>query len=269
MKIPNIILNRVLNFKKNRLIPKKFIRKIIKKNKIFFIDTNLKSLPNANYSFEVSIDELTQNIKNIKEDNSLPINEYKNLALILKLIYKDKENFNFLDFGAQYLDNYYFINRFNKNINYFYYDQPNVNKVVEEFTSKINLNNFFVLKDIDNLIKIKLDFIYCGSVIQYIDNYNEVINKLLSSKPKYVFFSGLNIFKKSEFKVIVCKQLNIFPKINYCYFFEEAYFENLIISLGYNLMFTAKNPFSEVNYQNLEEKLKINCKYVDLIFERK
>jgi len=35
MKIPNIILNRILNFKKIRLIPKKFIRKIIKKNKFF------------------------------------------------------------------------------------------------------------------------------------------------------------------------------------------------------------------------------------------
>ena len=39
MKIPNIILNQVLNFEKNRFIPKKLIRKIIKKNKIFFIET--------------------------------------------------------------------------------------------------------------------------------------------------------------------------------------------------------------------------------------
>ena len=36
MKIPNIILNRVLNFKKIRLIPKKFIWKIIKKKQNFF-----------------------------------------------------------------------------------------------------------------------------------------------------------------------------------------------------------------------------------------
>ena len=269
MKIPNIILNQVLNFEKNRFIPKKLIRRIIKKNKIFFIETDLKNLPNLNYSLEVSIDELIKNIDNIKNENSLPINEYRNLALILKLIFKDEEKFNFLDFGAQYLDNYYYINKFNKNINYYYYDQPHINKVVEEFASKKNFKNFSVLKDINNLSKIKIDFIYFGSVIQYVNNYNEIINKLLELKPKYVFFSGLNTFYGLGVKTIICKQLNIFPKINYCYFFEEEYFKKLIINQGYNLMYISKNPFSEVNYSNLENKLKINCKYTDLIFERK
>lgn len=34
-------------------------------------------------------------------------------------------------------------------------------------------------------------------------------------------------------------------------------------------MYVSKNPFSDVNYSNLENKLKINCIYTDLIFEKK
>jgi len=268
MKLPNIIINQVLNFKRISLIPKKLIRKIIKKNKIFFIHSDLKKLPNSNYPFEISINELISNIEVIENGNSLPINEYKNLALILKLIFKDYKNFNFLDFGAQYLDNYYFINKYNKNINYYYYDQPNVNRVVQEFVSKKNLQNFTVLKNINDLSKVNIDFIYFGSVIQYLDNYDEIINQLVSFKPKYIFFSGLNSFKGSSLKTIICKQLNMFPTINYCYFFEEEYFKNLITSKGYKIMFNTKNPFSEKNYSNIEDMLEIDCRYMDVLFER-
>lgn len=268
MKLPNVIINKILNFKKTSLIPKKLIRKIIKKNKIFFIDSGLKKLPNSNYPLEISNDELISNIEVIENGNSLPINEYKNLALILKFIFKDYKNFNFLDFGAQYLDNYYFINKYNKNINYYYYDQPNVNRVVEEFVSKKNLQNFNVLKNINDLSKINIDFIYFGSVIQYVENYNETINQLVSLKPKYIFFSGLNCFLGSSLKTIICKQLNMFPTINYCYFFEEEYFKNLISSKGYKIVFNTKNPFSDINYSNIEDMFKINCKYTDVLFER-
>ena len=69
------------------------------------------------------------------------------------MIFHKKEKFHFLDFGAQYIDNYFFLKNKNKNIEYFYHDLIENNKIVEEFSNFNNLKNIKVIHSLENVKK--------------------------------------------------------------------------------------------------------------------
>ena len=54
-------------------------------------------------------------------------------------LYTDLKNqIKFLDFGANNLDNYAYLNKYIKNIDYLYHDLPSYNKFIYNFIIKIN-----------------------------------------------------------------------------------------------------------------------------------
>ena len=172
MELSNNFLNNLFKSKFLNYFPKRIIRLLIKKNKIFFIKTDLKSLPKINYPFLLSLKDLEEK-KEIfsKNEFKIPTNEFPYLGLILKLIFQNKDKFKFLDFGAQYIDNYFFLKNKNNNINYVYHDLIENNKVVEEFININELKNIEVVYNLNEIKKNKFDFIYFGSVIQYVNEY--------------------------------------------------------------------------------------------------
>ena len=111
-KLSDKIVNSLFTSKLLNFIPKRVIKRLIKKNKIFFIQTSLKSLPSNNYPFLLSLEDLDKK-KKVYSNNDLkvPTNEFPYLSLILKLIFYEREKFKFLDFGAQYIDNYFFFEK--------------------------------------------------------------------------------------------------------------------------------------------------------------
>ena len=205
----------------------------------------------------------------LRNEFKLPINEFPYLSLILKLIFNKKEKFHFLDFGAQYIDNYFFLKNKNKNIEYFYHDLIENNKIVEEFINSNNLKNIKVIHNLENIKKKEYDFIYFGSVIQYVNQFEKLLAEILSKEPKFVYFSGLNVYSKSSNDFIVCKQFNVFPQVNYCYFFNFDYFINLICSKNYELLYYSENPHSNINYSHINSHLNEKCQYLDLFFKIK
>ena len=271
MKIPNKLIKFLLKKETSVLLPKRIIRLIIKKNRVFFLKTTLFKLPKNNYPFILSQSELNQFFsisKNYKFE--LPLTEFPQLALVLNLIFNKKKKFKFLDFGAQYIDNYFFIKNKNNNIKYFYCDQEKNNITVKEFNKKKKLKDFIVLKNYKKIKNYKFDFINFGSVIQYIDEPESLIKEITFNKPQYLFFNGVNMFWGNRSKKIICKQLNTFPKVNYCHFFQYDYFKKFIKSQKYNLIYVAKNQNSSIiNYSNLKESISKDCKYLDLLFKLK
>ena len=268
LKLSDKVVNSLFKSKLLNFIPKRVIKRLIKKNKIFFIQTSLKNLPSNNYPFLLSLEDLDKK-KDIYSNNEtkIPTNEFPYLSLILKLIFYEKEKFRFLDFGAQYIDNYFFLKNKNRNIEYYYHDLVENNKIVQEFVNFNNLENIEVLYRLEDICKKEYDFIYFGSVIQYVNEFKKLLQEILKKKPKYIYFSGLNIYQKNKNNFIICKQFNVFPQMNYCYFFKFDYLVDLICSKNYDLLYCSENPNSKINYSHINSHLNENCQYLDLFFK--
>jgi len=270
LKLSDKIVNYLFKLKLLNFIPKRVIKRLIKKNKIFFIQTSLKNLPSNNYPFLLSLEDLVKK-KKIYSNNDfkVPTNEFPYLSLILKLIFYEREKFRFLDFGAQYIDNYFFLKNKNRNIEYFYHDLIENNKIVQEFVNLNNLKNIEVIHTLEDINKKEYDFVYFGSVIQYVHEFEKLLQEIIKKRPKYIYISGLNIYYKNTHDFIICKQFNVFPQINYCYFFKYDYLVDLICSKNYNLLYCSENPTSKINYSHINNHLNENCQYLDLFFKIK
>ena len=64
------------------------------------------------------------------------IKELENFVLKIRAMYGE------LDFGANNLDNYAYLNKYIKNIDYLYHDLPSYNKFISDFIIKNNINTF-------------------------------------------------------------------------------------------------------------------------------
>ena len=66
LKLSDKIVNSLFKSKLLNFIPKRVIKRLIKKNKIFFIQTSLKSLPSNNYPFLLLLEDLDKKKKSIQ-----------------------------------------------------------------------------------------------------------------------------------------------------------------------------------------------------------
>ena len=221
-------LNKILVSEKINLVPKFILRKIKKKYKIYFVPTHLKQLPINNCpipSTRVVQESIIQNFNTTKELVSFHTCPY--LLQLLILIFDQKEKFNFLDFGGENIDFYLYLKKNFKNVNYYIINQGEINQNFIFLKSKYNLENFTIIQNLNELSNYNFDFINFGSVVQYIENYNEVLEKIIEVSNKYIFFSATHFYDKHTTlsENIVVKQTNALPEKIFCYFFE---FESFI-----------------------------------------
>ena len=99
-----------------------------------------------------------------------------------------------------------------------------------------------------------------------------IIMKLLTlfqkKKPKFIFFSGTSLYKNLKKNSFVVKQVNVWPQINYCFFFQYKYFFKLLEQRNYKLVFKKNNLNDRViNYSNISKSLNIKINYTDLLFK--
>ena len=173
-----------------------------------------------------------------------------------------------LDFGANNIDNFVYLNRYLKNWEYFYHDQPSYNKYINEIVENKNLKNIKVIDNLDD-IKEKLDFVFFGSSIHYVKEYRNLLKKVIDMKSKFMVFSHTPFFlsEKSK-KDIVLKQVNIHPIINYAYLIEYENFIKFMDINNYSLISQNKNNFIKfLNFKNFYDFSFIS--FLDLTFIRK
>ena len=97
-----------------------------------------------------------------------------------------------------------------------------------------------------------------GSCIQYFNNY-ETLLKNITENSNQIFFSGTTLFEsdnKNYQKYIIVRQVNTFPEINYCYFFNKQFFYNFFYKKNFNLIFESKNITDSVNFKNFDSLFK-------------
>ena len=264
------LLNKILVSDNISLLPKYILRKIHKKYKIYFVPTHLKHLPSNNHpilSNTVVQEEIIQRFNKINE--LVSFHTCPHLLQILRLIFEGREKFNFLDFGGENIDFYLCLKKNFKNVNYYIINQDEINQNFIFLKSKYNLENFTIIPNLNELLNYNYDFINFGSVIQYLENYDDVLSKIIKVSKKYIFFSATNFYDKNDTSLekIVVKQTNLLPKKLFCYFFEFESFIKKFYDNKFKLVFREKNKTDNVNYKNFENLLK-NTIYTDLLISR-
>ena len=88
---------------------------------------------------------------NGKNPELIPNISYPKIDILLKKIFKKKQKIYFLDIGAQFIDNYLFLSKKNKNLEYIYFDQKINNKIVDKFSKNKKLKRFKSLIKIQDI----------------------------------------------------------------------------------------------------------------------
>ncbi len=262
-----ILLNKFLNSNLFEKIPKYFARRIFKIFKIFFVETNLKSLPENNHPTKIDEEAQLEIINNQKDKFYKPFSTCSFLLEIMTLYQSIEKNrkIKILDFGANNIDNYIYLNRYIKNLEYIYHDLPAYNSFIKNLIIKNKLSN---IKVFDNLkeLNYEIDFIFFGSSIHYVNNYKEILKKICSINNKYIIFSHTPFYISDRIDTdIVIKQVNIHPIINYAYLIEYRKFINFMKENNYRLISQNKNNLIKfLNFKNFKDYSFLN--FLDLIF---
>jgi putative methyltransferase (TIGR04325 family) len=264
------IINTIYNFPFSNYLTGYIKKKLIKNNNITFIPTNKKSLPKKNHPIQNSIDYQEEIIKSYNKDNKISFNTFLELKLLLKKKFKSDSSFNFLDFGGDKLDFYLDISKEFKNVNYYLINLPEVNQIISTIKNKYNYNNLKVLNDFNEVKKNHYDFVFFGSTLQYLDNYENYIEELLPITKKNFLFSATWFFlNDSSIKKLIVKQLNYLPKQFYLYFFNLKPFIKMFEKHKFKVEFKEKNKTHPCSFNNFK-KLKLNnIEYTNILFTKK
>jgi len=227
-----------------KLIPKFIKRKINKKFfNFYFIPTDHSKLPDGNYNNNNNYDyqkKLIVNYKNNFQQNSFMTCPHLIELLVMK--FNSDEEIMFLDMGADNIDFFLELNSKFKNIKYYFCNLKTVNLIFEKLRHENNYKNMFIIDTIDEVSNKKFDFINFGSSIEYFDNYEVVLNKV-SKMGKNIFFTGTTLFdtKNEKYnKHIIVKQVNVYPDINYLYFFNKLFFYSIFLKNNFKILFAKK-----------------------------
>ena len=255
----------------SRFIPK-FIKKI-KNEKFFnfyFIPTNYSKLLSENYINNNNYDyqkKLINNYKHNSQQNSFMTCPHLIELLLMK--FNSDEEIMFLDMGADNIDFFLELNNKFKNVKYFFCNLKSVNDIFEKLKNENNYENMYIVNTIDDVSDKKFDFINFGSSIEYFANYEFILNKV-SKIGKNIFFSGTTLFETKNEKYdkhIIVKQVNMYPDINYLYFFNKQYFYSIFLKNNFKLLFEKKNLTDNINYHNFD-KIFENVHYMDFLFSK-
>ena len=257
-KLYNIRL-KIPKFVKS-LIPKFIKRKINKKFfSHYFLITDYQKLPYLNYINNNNLDKqkiLIEKFDINQQQNSFMTCPYLHQLLLMK--YNANEDFSFLDMGGEYIDFFLQLKKNFKNVKYYVYNLEKINNDFIKLKLDFKYQNLNIISKIDEIFNNKFDFVNFGSCIQYFDNY-EVILKNITENSNQIFFSGTTLFesdKENYQKHVTVRQVNIFPEINYCYFFNKQFFYNFFYKKNFNLVFESKNITDSVNFKNFGSLFK-------------
>jgi putative methyltransferase (TIGR04325 family) len=241
-------------------------KKIFKFLKVFFVETNLKEFPDTNYPLR-NIDEDLKSSKEFFSNKNLPYMSYSHLPHLLEMIYQSQDKLVFYDYGGGNLNLYYYLNdKFNK-ILYYFKDQVAIEERVEKIRKNDGLENLTIghTNNIPNI-----DILYFGSSLQYIKKYKEKLSYFFK-RSKYILIAQTPFFQNEQLnEIIVMKQINMHPNINYLYLFNFDYFVEFMNKNNYQLVEKNTNRVTKfLNFKNFNKKKYKNIDMYDLLFKLK
>jgi len=264
----NLYQSRIIKY-----LPGYFRKKLKKHFNYYFVDTSLSKLPENNYPFITTLEKQENLMHRFNSENYIPWTTCPYLVQILKTIFHNQSHdFNFLDFGGENIDYFLYLKKNLKNLNYYYFNQKKNNEVLKVLKKKYSIEDLNIINDLDDIKKNKYQFINLGSVIQYVENYKSALNMFMDLNPEYIFLTGIHFFKgiyrdkSNQRENTIVKQLNVFPQINFLYFFEYETFINMFKSKKFELIFKTSNYTDKINYNNLVNKYD-KVEYADIMMK--
>ncbi len=247
-------------------LPKLLARKLFKIFKIFFVETNLVSLPKNNHPTYLDKDLQSKIIANENDQFYRPFSTCFYLLEILSLYSKTHKNFSLFDFGANNIDNFIYLNRYLKNWQYIYHDLPHYNEVISSLIEEKGLKNITVSQNL-SLGEKPIDFAFFGSSLHYTNNYKQVLERFFQNKTKNIILSHTPFYISNKNKNdIVLKQVNIHPIINYAYLFQYDNFITFMKDNNYTLVSQNKNNLIKfLNFKNFSNDFSF-INFLDLTF---
>lgn len=241
------------------------IKKILKFSKYFFVETDKKTLPEINHPVTKSdLNNFSIYYHKKKFINSPPFISYSHLIDVLSIYYSFKKKISFFDYGAGKLELYFYLSKKFKNLKYYYYDQDIYLKEIKKIKNQFKLKNLIIYKKNSNIKNI--DFVYFGSVIQYLINYKKEIS-FFFNKSNYILITQTPFFTNNSRKEIIVKQLNLHPLINYLYFINLNFFIKFMKKNNYILVSKSHNKVIKfLNFKNINKNYK-NIHMYDLLFK--
>jgi putative methyltransferase (TIGR04325 family) len=264
------IANKLYSSNIAKIIPGYFRKKILKKENICFIPTILSELPKDNHPVLSNIENQKKTIKKFNEtQKEVTAKTYPDLIDLLKEFYSKDKEITFLDFGGEQIDQYLILKKEFKNIKYYVFNLKQVNEDLDTLKKIYNYKNLYILKEIHEIQNHTYDFINFGSVLQYIDNYSDILKKILPTCNKHVLVSAVHLYKDQilDYKNIV-KQTNLWPRNIHLFFFEFDAFVKIFLNERFQITFEKKNLTHDINYNNFSLVNLNKIKYTDILFEK-
>ena len=241
-------------------------KKLFKIFKIFFVKTSFIDLPQKNYKLnEDKIYEEFQNARIYENNDKKPYITYTHLLDLISVM-KKEDSFNFFDYGAGNLNLFFYLRKNIKKLNYFFFDQVELLNLLKDFNATHNLNKLNICNKIYNE---KIDLVYFGSSLQYLNNYKDEISKFKDSA-EYLLISQTPFFKDDniEKEHVVLKQVNMYPSINFLYSFNYNYFIKFMEQNNFKLVDKSFNRVTKfLNFKNFKNEYKDLDMY-DLFFKK-
>ena len=243
-----------------------FTKKIFKFFKVFFVETNLKEFPSMNYPLK-NIDEDLIKSKEFFYGKNLPYMSYSHLPHLLELMHQSQDKLVFYDYGGGNLNLYYYLNNKFKKILYYFKDQVAVEERVEKIIKNDGLENL-IIGHKNNIPDI--DILYFGSSLQYIHKYKEELSYFFK-RSKYILIAQAPFFQNKQLnEIIIMKQINMHPDINYLYLFNFDHFIEYMNRNNYELVEKNNNKVTKfLNFKNFNKKKYKNINMYDLLFKLK
>jgi len=268
LKIKYFIINKFFHL--IGYLPGYFRKKIFKIKDICFVPTNYYFLPKNNHPILTNFEQQKKIIKKFKEtEEEITFKTYPKLVTLLKKNFSKDESFNFLDFGGDQIDQYLILKKKFKNIKYFIINQKQINNDFLKIKEMYGYKDLNVINDINKIDINYYDFVNFGSVLQYIDDYEVLLDKILPKVKKYVLVSGTHFYNTgSERKFYIVKQVNLLPRKLYLYFFKLDIFLDKFKKYDLKVIHSEKNQTHDINYENFTVINMVDLKYSDIFFKK-
>lgn len=173
------MINKILNLKIKNHLWLLFTRRVARIFNIYFVPTEKKYLPNENHplqNLDTFFDSQYENFNNKKFDFN------KDLYRSLINNFSKNQSIKLLDFGGENIDLYLFLKKKFSKIKIYVINQPKLNYRIKNFVIKKEISNINILTNIDKIKNLHFDYVYFGSSLQYVKNYNKILKILLKKK---------------------------------------------------------------------------------------
>lgn len=256
-----------------------FLRKVFSENKntkVFDgIYGSLNDIPESSYNNTDSLNEMFNETSNklqlYKDSISYPSNVLSPISnllpLVMALVCKEKEEKKImvLDYGGgmgdSYLNSLYALKGSNVHVEFHVIDLESTIEYGRKIPTKdMDINFHTSVEDVPSVI----DIIYIGSTLQYINDYQTLIQKFTKLSPEYIFLTD-NFM--GEVETFATTQVNMKNRRMAYWIFKLSEIIDLMAKNGYKKIYMTKNYQPFHNFDNFPDEYKIDDS-CNLLFSR-